>query len=165
MEINKNNIINLTIVIFITSMMMLLLASCNENTTADEFPECFVGTYINSESSGAHSIWNLSKDGSFSGESSTQEKLNFGSELGSWKKTGNREAKIVLFDFSYDSNGLLKNIARADINVTFTGENCEETKGSYQLRFFENGEDPLDINTYKGEVIEDTFTGRKLVLQ
>lgn len=146
-------------------MIILSSVSCNEDTKAGEFPECFVGTYINTESSGAQSIWNLSKDGTFAGESSTHEELNFGSELGSWKKTGSREAKIVLFDFSYGSDGVVKNIARADISITFQGENCEQTEGSFQLRFFKNGEDPLDISTYNGDVIEDTFTGRKLVLK
>jgi len=164
MKIDKNKILHLTVVVFLISMTMLSAVSCNEDTTAGGFPECFVGTYVNTESSGARSIWNLHKDGNFSGESSTQQELNFSSELGSWKKTGNREAKIVLFDFSFDSDGFVKNIARADINITFLDENCEETKGSFQLRFFENGEDPFDINTYNGEVIEDTFTGRKLIL-
>lgn len=84
--------------------------------------------------------------------------------MGSWVRTGNREAKIVLLDFSFDSEGAEANIARADITISFNGENCEETEGSFELRFFEDDEDPFDITSDDGEVIEDTFTGRKLLL-
>lgn len=151
-------------IIFTIVCAGLFAVSCNHESEASDFPDCFVGTYINEESSGAKSMWNLYKDGNFSGESSTQEVLNFSGQIGSWIKTGNREAHIVLIDFSFDEDGVEKNIARADIDITFIGDNCEETEGSFELRFFEDGEDPLDISTDDGEVIEDTFTGRKLLL-
>lgn len=153
---------------FIAAIFILftaaLLTSCDEPSDASEFPECFVGTYLNKEGSGADSIWTFHKGGTFSGESSTQEELNFSGQLGSWVRTGPGEARIVLLDFSFDDEGIESNIARADIDITFKGENCGETEGSFELRFFQEGEDPLDLSTYQGEVIEDTFTGRKLVL-
>ena len=90
--------------------------------------------------------------------------FNFSGQLGSWVRTDNREAKIVLLDFSFDSEGAEANIARADITISFNGQNCEETEGSFELRFFEDYEDPFDITSDDGEVIEDTFTGRKLLL-
>lgn len=156
--------INMLFLFFFLFIFVLYSTSCNKNTEASDFPDCFVGTYLNEEGSGAESIWNLHKDGTFSAVSSTQQELNFSGELGSWEQTGEREAKIVLLDFSFDSEGLPINIARADIGITFKGENCEETEGSFELRFFESGEDPLDINTDEGEAIQDTFTGRKLIL-
>lgn len=149
-------------ILLITSA--IIVSSCDNNSEASDFPECFTGTYLNEEGSGAESIWNFHKDGTFTAVSSTQQELNFSGELGSWEQTGEREAKIVLLDFSFNNEGIAVNIARADIDITFTGENCEETEGSFELRFFESGEDPLDIDTDQGEVIEDTFTGRKLIL-
>ena len=147
-------------IIFICSLMI----SCNDSSEASDFPDCFVGIYINEEGSGAESIWNLYKDGNFAGQSSTEKVFNFSGQLGSWVRTGNREAKIVLLDFSFDSEGAEANIARADITISFNGQNCEATEGSFELRFFEDNEDPFDITSDDGEVIEDTFTGRKLLL-
>lgn len=141
-----------------------ILTSCDEPSDASEFPECFTGTYLNKEGSGTDSIWTFHKGGTFSGESSTQEELNFSGQLGSWVRTGPGEARVVLLDFSFDNDGIESNIARADIDISFKGDNCMETEGSFELRFFQEGEDPLDLPTYQGEVIEDTFTGRKLML-
>lgn len=154
-----------SIVISLLAITAIFIAvSCDEQTRASEFPECFLGTYLNQEGSGAKSIWNLHKDGTFAGESSTQQSLNFSGQLGSWVRTGSQSALIVLLDFSFDDEGNFKNTARADISIFFSGDNCEETEGSFELRFFEEGEDPLDLSDYDGVVIEDTFTGRKLVL-
>jgi len=155
---------NYFLIIFSVICAGLFAVSCDHSSEASDFPDCFVGTYINEEGSGARSMWNIYKDGNFAGESSTQEVFNFSGQIGSWIRTGNREAHIVLIDFSFDEEGVEQNIARADIDITFNGDNCEETEGSFELRFFEDDEDPLDISTDDGEVIEDTFTGRKLML-
>ena len=56
------------------------------------------------------------------------------------------------------------NIARVDIDITFKGDNCEEIEGSFELRFFDDNEDPFDITSDDGEVTEEAFTGRKLLL-
>lgn len=153
---------------FLSAMLLLfsaaLVASCDDQSQASEFTECFVGTYLNREGSGADSIWTFHKGGTFSGESSTQQELSFSGQLGSWKQTGPDQAEIVMLDFSFDEEGIESNIARVDVNITFHGANCEETEGSFELRFFQDGEDPLDLSTYGGEVIEDTFTGSKLLL-
>jgi len=142
----------------------LFLSSCSNQTGASDFPDCFVGTYINKEGSGTKRIWNLSNDGTIAGQSSAEEDFNFTGQLGSWVSTGNREAKIILFDFSFDNGGVETIIARVDFIITFNGENCEEVEGSFELRFFDANEDPFDITSDDGEVQETAFTGRKLVL-
>ncbi|NIU87430.1 MAG: hypothetical protein GWN56_09120 [Nitrosopumilaceae archaeon] len=140
------------------------ISSCNNNTQAEDFPECFVGTYLNEEGSGAKSICNLSDDGTFNGQSSTEQVFNFTGQLGTWRSTGINTAEILMIDFSFDEEGNFANTARIDIEIEFNGENCEETEGSFQLRFFEEDEDPLDISTDTGDPIEDTFTGRKVTI-
>ena len=151
----------LTIIILCLST---LLFSCDNNTEASEFPECFVGTYLNDEGSGAKSIWNLSDDGTFTGQSSTEKVFNFTGQMGAWRSTGNRTAEILMLDFSFDDEDNFANTARIDIEIEFMGENCEETEGSFELRFFEEDEDPLDVSTDTGDAIEDTFTGRKVII-
>jgi hypothetical protein len=159
--ISKGNyLMLLPFLIFIS----LFLSSCSNQTSASDFPDCFVGTYINQVGDGAENIWNLYKDGNFAGHSSTEEVFNFSGQLGSWVMTDNREAEIVFLDFSFDYEGVKSNIARVDIDITFKGDNCEEIEGSFELRFFEDDEDPLDISSDDGEVIKDTFTGSKLLL-
>ncbi|NIP38754.1 MAG: hypothetical protein GWO07_08440 [Candidatus Dadabacteria bacterium] len=152
-----------------TTVMILcfcsLLFSCDNNTEASEFPECFVGTYLNEEGSGAKSIWNLSSDGTFTGQSSTEKVFNFTGQMGAWRSTGSNSAEILMLDFSFDEQGNFANTARIDIEIEFEGENCEETVGSFELRFFEEDEDPLDVSTDTGEAIEDTYTGRKVIIQ
>ncbi len=140
------------------------LSSCSNKTGASDFPDCFVCTYINEEGSGTKRIWNLSNDGTIAGQSSAQEDFNFTGQLGSWTRTGNREAKIVLFDFSFNQEGVGAIIARLDAIMTFNGENCEEVEGSFELRFFDDNEDPFNITSDDGEVIEEAFTGSKLLL-
>jgi hypothetical protein len=158
----SNYLMLLPFLIFIS----LYLSSCSNQTGASDFPDCFVGTYINinEEGSGTKRIWNLSNDGTIAGQSSAQEDFNFTGQLGSWTRTGNREAKIVLFDFSFNQEGVGAIIARVDVIMTFNGENCEEVEGSFELRFFDDNEDPFNITSDDGEVIEEAFTGSKLLL-
>ncbi len=159
--ISKSNyLMLLPFLIFIS----LYLSSCSKQTGASDFPDCFVGTYINEEGSGTKRIWNLSNDGTIAGQSSAQEEFKFTGQLGSSTRTGNREAKIVLFDFSFNEGVVEANIARVDAIMTFNGENCEEVEGSFDLRFFDDNEDPFDITSDDGEVIEEAFTGSKLLL-
>ena len=155
-----NNLMFLPFLIFIS----LFLSSCSNQTGASDFPYCFVGTYIIEQVSGTKRIWNLSNDGTIAGQSSAQEEFKFTGQLGSWTRTGNREAKIVLFDFSFNEGVVEANIARVDVIITFNGENCEEVEGSFELRFFDDNEEPFDITSDDGEVIEEAFTGSKLLL-
>lgn len=66
---------NYLLILFSAIFFGIFAGSCNDPSEASDFPDCFVGTYINQENSGARSMWNLYKDGNFSGESSTQELL------------------------------------------------------------------------------------------
>jgi len=161
--ISKSNY--LMLLPFLT-FISLYLSSCSNQTGASDFPDCFVGTYIIEEVSGEKRILNFSNDGTIAGQSSAEEELNFTGQLGSWIRTGNREAKIVLFDFSFaDVVGGEVIIARLDFIITFIGQICEEVAGSFELRFFDDNEDPFDITSDGGGVvIEDAFIGRKLVL-
>lgn len=139
--------------------------SCDTDSMAQEFPECFTGTYLNTEGSGTKSLFTFTSEGNFIGTSSTQKLLNFSTEQGSWKSTGADSARAVFLDFTFGENDELENIARVDLEISFFGLNCEETEGSFEIRFFEEGEDPLDISTDTGEAISDTFTGRKIAVE
>lgn len=154
-------------IIFVIPLLLLcsLLISCESESAAQEFPECFTGTYLNIEGSGTQSLFTFTSEGNFISASSTQELLNFGTQLGSWIAMSGDTAKVVFLDFSFGENDELENIARADIDITFIGDNCEEIEGSFELRFFEENEDPLDISTDTGQAVTDNFSGRKIIVE
>ncbi|MFY9824666.1 MAG: hypothetical protein WAM82_25030 [Thermoanaerobaculia bacterium] len=81
-----------------------------------------------------------------------------------WESDGSAGAKGVLLDFSVDSSGALLNIARVDIVLHRVGHDCAMIAGSFSLRFFEAGEDPLNPASDTGTPITDTFTGRRLTV-
>ncbi len=141
--------------------LLILNISCESDSQAQEFPECFSGTYLNIEGSDTQSLFTFTADGNLIGVSSAEKILNFSTELGSWVATSSDTAKAVFLDFSFGNAGELVNIARVDLDITFIGDNCEETEGNFEIRFFEDNEDPLDISADTGEAISDTFTGRK----
>ena len=143
------------VVLFVGSSAALL---------ADGFPKDCAGTYLNQEGSGAQSIWTLGADGSFLGESSTQETFNFSGQQGTWESDGSGGAKGVFLDFSFDAGGALLNIGRVDVVFHRVGHDCAKIAGSFSLRFFEAGEDPLNPASDTGTPITDTFTGRRLTV-
>src|SRR5690348_2159404 len=109
-------------------LFAFLLAGSASAGLADSggFPKACAGTYLTQEGSGAQSIWTLGADGSFLGESSTQEAFNFSGQQGTWESSGSADAKGVLLDFSFDSGGALLNIARVDIVLHRVGHDCAE---------------------------------------
>jgi len=142
----------------------LLLTGFSATLLASGFPENCAGTYLNQEGSGAQSIWTFGKDGSFLGTSSTQRAFNFSSQQGVWENDGSGDAKAVFLDFSFDAGGALLNIGRVDIVLHTVGQGCANIAGSFSLRFFEAGEDPLNPASDTGTPITDTFTGRRLTV-
>jgi hypothetical protein len=147
-----------------TVLFALLLIGSSATLLADGFPERCAGTYLNQEGSGAKSIWTLGEDGSFLGTSSTQKVFNFSDQQGVWENDGSGGAKGVFLDFSFDASGALLNIGRVDIVFHTVGSGCAKIAGSFTLRFFPPGEDPLDLSSFTGTPITDTFTGRRLTV-
>ena len=129
---------------------------------AGKFPKCYIGTYFIKEGSGTKSLWTLGARGTIIFTSSEQEELNFSTEHGSWEKSGSRQAKSKMLDFSFGEDGELINIARVDAVINFIGGNYDEVEGSFTLRFFDNDEDPLNLENSNGDPITDTFTGRRV---
>jgi hypothetical protein len=147
-----------------TLLFALLLIGSSATLLADGFPEDCAGTYLNQEGSGAKSIWTLGEDGSFLGTSSTQKVFNFSGQQGVWVSDDSGNAKGVFLDFSFDASGALLNIGRIDIVFHTVGHGCAKIAGTFSLRFFEAGEDPLDPASDTGKPITDTFTGRRLTV-
>jgi hypothetical protein len=145
-----------------TLLFALLLIGSSATLLADGFPEDCAGTYLNQEGSGAKSIWTLGKDGSFLGTSSTQKVFNFSGQQGVWESDDSGNAKGVFLDFSFDASGALLNIGRIDVVFHSVGHGCAKIAGSFSLRFFQAGEDPLNPASDTGTPITDTFTGRRL---
>ena len=123
---------------------------------------CLAGTYLIEEGSGTRGLWEFSKDGNFTGTSSAQPLLNFSTLQGMWKPNGKRTAKAIVLDFSFDDQENLINIARVDILVRGEGKKCQKVEGEFSLRFFEEGEDPLQVETDAGEPFMDLFTGQRI---
>ena len=129
---------------------------------ADKFPKCFIGSYLIEEGSGTMSLWTFGAKGTIIATSSSQKELSFSTEHGSWEKSARRQAKSTMLDFSFGEDGELVNIARVDATINFIGSSCDNVGGSFTLRFFDNGEDPLNPDSSSGEPITDTFTGRRI---
>ncbi len=145
-------------------LFAFLLLGFSATLLANDFPGNCAGTYLIQEGSGAQSLWTFGKDGSFLGTSSTQRVFNFSSQQGVWENNGSGDAKAVFLDFSFDASGVLLNIGRVDIVVHTVGHGCANIAGSFSLRFFEAGEDPLNPGSDTGTPITDIFTGRLLTV-
>ena len=152
-----NRFILLTVIVIILGAL-----SYPSISFAGKFPKCYIGTYFIEEGGGTKSLWTLGERGTIIVTSSEQEELNFSTEHGSWEKSARRQAKSIMLDFSFREDGELINIARVDATINFIGSNCDEVEGSFTLRFFDNDEDPLNLDNSNGDPITDTFTGRKV---
>lgn len=145
----------------------MLIFSVASSAAADhasprDFPSCFVGTFLVVEGNGTHSLWSFGPGGIMSVTSSAQKALDFTDEQGSWKKTGRREAVATTLDFSFNADGSLANIARVNIDVTFSGRSCADIEGGFTVSFYAPGVDPLDPDSVPENVVSDTFTGRRV---
>ena len=149
--------------------IFVILGMCNPleaRADSDEmkFKNCLVGTYLIEEGSGTRGLWEFNKDGNFTGTSSAQPLLNFSTLQGVWKQTGKRTAKATVLDFSFDDQENLINIARVDILIRGKGGKCRKVEGEFSLRFFEEGEDPLNPHTDTGKPFMDLFTGQRILV-
>lgn len=130
----------------------------------NDFGKHVAGTFYVQEGEGAISLWTFNSDGTMTGSSSAQAALDFGPQHGTWKRIGPREIAAVHLDFSYGESGSLKNVARVDYIVRFH-RNLSRIEGELTVRFFDpETEDPLDLSTYTGEPVTDTFSGRRLTV-
>lgn len=144
-------------------LILILAGLCYPfNSNADTFPKCFIGTYLLEEGDGTKSLWTFGARGTIIATSSSQKALSFSTEHGSWEKSGRKQAKSTMLDFSFGENGELINIARVDATINFNGKNCDEIEGEFTLRFFEPSQDSLNPENSNGEPITDTFTGRRV---
>ncbi len=133
-----------------------------DHASSRDFPSCFVGTFLVEEGSGTQSLWTFSPGGVMFITSSAQKALDFTDEQGAWKKTGRREAVATTLDFSFNADGSLANIARVNIDVTFSGRSCADIEGGFTVSFYAPGVDPLDPDSVPENVVSDTFTGRRV---
>lgn len=133
-----------------------------DHASSRDFPSCFVGTFLVEEGSGTQSLWTFSPGGVMFITSSAQKALDFTDEQGAWKKTGRREAVATTLDFSFNADGSLANIARVNIDVTFSGRGCADIEGAFTVSFYAPGVDPLDPDSVPENVVSDTFTGRRV---
>lgn len=133
-----------------------------EHASPRDFPECFIGTFLVEEGNGTQSLWTFGPGGVMFITSSAQKALDFTDEQGAWKKTGRREAIATTLDFSFNADGSLANIARVNIDVTFSGRGCADIGGAFTVSFYAPGVDPLDPDSVPENVVSDTFTGRRV---
>jgi hypothetical protein len=122
---------------------------------------CVAGSYLVDEGSGTRSLWTFFRDGNFTGTSSAQPALKFGDQHGTWKLTEGNGIRVTYFDFSFDDQGSLINIARIDASLIID-RTCRQLDGSFTLRFFEDGEDPFVPASDTGTPITDTVTGHQI---
>lgn len=137
-------------------------AGAAEHASPRDFPSCFIGTFLVEEGNGTQSLWTFGPGGVMFITSSAQKALDFTDEQGAWKKTGRREAVGTTLDFSFNADGSLANIARVNIDATFSGRGCADVEGALTVSFYAPGVDPLDPDSVPENVVSDTFTGRRV---
>jgi hypothetical protein len=130
-----------------------------------KFPKCFVGTFLVDEGNGTKSIWTFGSHGTFFVTSSAQAALNFTDEQGAWIRTGKLKAEAVSLDFSFNPDGSPANIAKVNVDVTFTDNDCGGIEGEFTVSFYAPDVDPLDLDSIPENVISDTFTGRRVSVE
>jgi len=154
----------LAAIVVLGGLGLLNLRRAQASALAQAFPAHCAGTYLIQEGSGTQSLWSLEKDGMMLGASSAQAAFNFSNQQGTWEKNGADGVKAVLLDFSFDASGALINVGRIDIALNTVGGGCDNVAGSFTLRFYEPGEDPLDPGSDTGQPISDTFSGRRVTV-
>ncbi|MGD9652948.1 MAG: hypothetical protein AB7I96_01430 [Candidatus Dadabacteria bacterium] len=137
-------------------------AATADHASPRDFPECFIGTFLVEEGSGTQSLWTFGPGGVMFITSSAQKALDFTDEQGAWKKAGKREAVGTTLDFSFNADGSLANIAKVNVDVTFSGRGCAGIDGGLTVSFYAPGVDPLDPDSVPENVVSDTFTGRRV---
>ena len=151
----------LSLLLLIISFAQQVFAGSNRG----EGENCFTGTYIFETASDSLSMWTFTRDGNVLVTSSVQKTLNFSDIQGVWKVADPGKVKSVLLDFSFNNTGEPINVARLDVTLRKTGKTCDELEGEFELRFFEDGEDPLDPSTDTGTPLSDTLHGRRLIVE
>ena len=142
--------------------LSLTASAATDHASPRDFPECFIGTFLVEEGSGTQSLWSFGPGGVMFITSSAQKALDFTDEQGAWKKTGKREAVGTTLDFSFNADGSLANIAKVNIDVTFSGRGCAGIDGGLTVSFYAPGVDPLDPDSVPENVVSDTFSGRRV---
>jgi hypothetical protein len=132
---------------------------------SDKYPKCFIGTYLVEEGDGTKSIWSLGSRGVILITSSAQPSLNFSDAQGAWIRTSKLEASATSLDFSFDEEGNLLNVAKVNAGIRFADKNCREMEGEFTVLFYEPGVDPLDPDSVPENVVSDTFTGRRVLVE
>jgi hypothetical protein len=132
---------------------------------SDKYPKCFVGTYLVEEGNGTKSIWSLGSRGVILITSSAQPSLDFSDAQGAWIRTSKLEASATSLDFSFDGEGNLLNVAKVNTGIRFADKNCREMEGELTVLFYEPGVDPLDPDSVPENVVSDTFTGRRVLVE
>lgn len=148
--------------------MIIALSVTVNDARADggeKYPRCFAGTYLVDEVNGTKSLWSLGDRGVLLVTSSTQPSLNFSNGHGACIRTGKLKASAVLIDFSFDNDGNLKNIVRVNSEIRFMDNRCEAIEGEFIMSFSENGTDPLDPDSVPENVVSDTFTGQRVMVE
>lgn len=152
-------------IFFSLSLAVSLIAAEAQAGGSDKYPKCFVGTYLVEEGNGTKSIWSLGSRGVILITSSAQPSLNFSDAQGAWIRTGKLEASATSLDFSFGAEGNLLNVAKVNAGIRFAGKNCGEIEGEFTVLFYEPGIDPLDPDSVPENVVSDTFTGRRVLVE
>jgi len=129
---------------------------------SENFPKCFVGTFLVDEGNGTKSLWTFGTGGVFFVTSSAQAALDFTDEQGAWRKTGKLRASATSLDFSFDPDGGLADIAKVNADVTFTDNSCSGIEGGFTVSFYAPDVNTLDPDSVPENVISDTFTGQRV---
>ena len=145
--------------------LLLVVMSVARPGQVEAVGGCIPGSYLAIEASGTQSLWTFSSDGTFEVASSAERAFNFGHIQGSWRRDSAHAARAVGLDFGFLPEPVGAGVppqwvTRIDVSLAFERD-CETFAGEFALRFYDEGEDPLDERVVAAEG-RDTVTGRRI---
>lgn len=147
------------------AMLLLVVISVARPGRVEAVGGCIPGSYLAAEGSGTRSLWTFSSDGTFQVASSAEKVFDFSHIQGTWERHGADSVRAVGLDFGLlpepVGNGVPPEwITRIDVLLAFSRD-CGHFAGEFELRFYEEGEDPLEPTAVASDG-RDTVNGRRI---
>ena len=152
-------------VYLVCSGVLLVAVMAGGSRPVEAIGGCIPGSYLAQEGSGTHSLWTFTSDGTLQVASSAQWVFNFSDIQGTWRREGAYGVRAVALDFGFRPEPVGDGVppqwtTRIDVAIEFARD-CQDFEGGFDLRFYEDGQDPLDPSAVSSSG-SDTVTARRI---
>lgn len=160
---------NKIITIYIPSILstFLFLSILSSNTAGADKNDSFIGekiagTYLLTEADdGGSRIVTITADGGWSGIHSYQFDNKFSNQQGMWEKIGERKITAKTLNFALLKDGVGSSLFSFTVEFDKT---YQQVSGKLSGKMFPLGVDPLDPVAVPIKTFDNTFTGKRLIV-